>query len=588
MNHPVDPRAWESSRRRFLQLAGIAGLTAAVGGGAAACGTAKTGSDTGAATGRAGQSGETFFVAGFQWGPPTNFNPLAPSPAWPTGGGQSQLIYESLLRFNLVDGSLKPGLGKELVEKDATTLSVTLQDGTTWSDGSPLTSADVVFTYQLAKDNELSFSSVWNYLESVTAVDERTVEFKCKANTLPVRASIGGQYILPKAVWEKIDGGKLQSETNLAPVGSGPYVVDKYDQTQIQLKKAEKYWGEAVYGVPAINFVNHPIFKSNSDGDLKLETGEIDGSQQFTAQIWKMWEDKKKPVGTWLKDKPYYLPGNIPLLIINTKKDGLTNKLVRKAIAYSIDYANIAETAMSSYSDPAKASLIIPTGYEETFFDQAAVDSNGWTFDADKAVQVLEEELKATKGSDGIYKLPDGTRLGPWTAICPTGWTDWNTTLEIVAKSAQAVGIDIKTEFPQAAQWTEKIQSGNFDLAMNGASGVSPASPWARFRDLMDDRGLGKQAFFNWGRFSHPDVPALLDAAGEATDDAARKEAYQKLDAIFRENVPVVPLMYRPLEFYEFNESNWTGFPTSENPFAPPQWSGAGIEWFFKLKKIGS
>ena len=46
--------------------------------------------------------------------------------------------------------------------------------------------------------------------------------------------------------------------------------------------------------------------------------------------------------------------------------------------------------------------------------------------------------------------------------------------------------------------------------------------------------------------------------------------------------------MYRPLEFYEFNETNWTGFPTSENPYAPPMWQGAGIQWLFKLKKVGT
>ena len=70
--------------------------------------------------------------------------------------------------------------------------------------------------------------------------------------------------------------------------------------------------------------INHPIFKSNNDCDLKLESGEIDASQQFTAQIWKMWE-KGKPVGTWMKEKPYYLPGNLPLLSFNVNKKGLDN-----------------------------------------------------------------------------------------------------------------------------------------------------------------------------------------------------------------------------------------------------------------------
>jgi peptide/nickel transport system substrate-binding protein len=222
--------------------------------------------------------------------------------------------------------------------------------------------------------------------------------------------------------------------------------------------------------------INHPIFKSNNDGDLKLESGEIDVSQQFTAQIWKMWEDKGAPVGTWLKDKPYYVPGNIPLIIFNLEKKGLDNPLVRKAIAYSIDYQNIATTAMSDYSDPANASLIVPTGYESKFYDSAAVESEGWTYDKAKAVDILENELKAKKGSDGIYVLPDGTKLGGWKLITPTGWTDWNTACEIVAKSVQEVGIGIETNFPQAPTMQGSMQNGDFDLCMFSYSGVSLAT----------------------------------------------------------------------------------------------------------------
>ena len=335
----------------------------------------------------------------------------------------------------------------------------------------------------------------------------------------------------------------------------------------------------------------HPIFKSNNDGDLKLASGEIDASQQFTAQIWKMWEDQKKPVKTWLKEKPYYLPGNLPLLIFNLERKGLDNPKVRQAIAYAIDYPNIAATAMSSYSDAAKASLIVPVGYESKYFDQAGVDSEGWSFNKDKAVEILEGELNCTKGSDGIYALPDGTKLGGWELITPTGWTDWNTACEIVAKSAKAVGIGIETKFPQAPTMQKAMQNQDFDLCMYSYTGVTAASPWVRFRDAMDDRGVpeaGKTAFFNYNRFSHPDVPGLLDTAAGAKSDDEAKTAYTALDKIYREQIPVVPLMYRPLEFYEVNESNWTGFPTEENPYAPPMWQGAGINWLFKIKKVGS
>lgn len=586
---------WTPNRRRFLSVAGLAVGGAVVGTTAAGCGTAQTGNSTGGGTetkGRAGAAGETLFIAGFQWGPPTNYNPFAASPAWPTGSGQSQLIYETLVRFNLLDGSLAPGLGKE-IQESGDTFVVPLQEGTKWSDGSELTAEDVAFTFDLAKKTALSFSTIWNYVDSIEATDARTITVKLKKNPNNpgfVKNVLANTYIVPKSYWSKVNADKVTADTNLQPVGSGPYKLDKGDQTQINLKRDDAYWGKDAFGTPAPTTINHPIFKSNNDGDLKLESGELDVSQQFTAQIWKMWEDKKAPVGTWLKDKPYYVPGNIPLIIFNLSKKGLDNPLVRKAIAYSINYQNIATTAMSDYSNPANASLIIPTGYESKFYDAAAVEAEGWSYDKDKAVDILENELKAKKGSDGIYVLPDGTKLGGWKVICPTGWTDWNTALEIVAKSAQEVGIGITTEFPQAPTWTQKMQNGDFDIVMNGYSGVSPASPWIRFRDALDDRGVadvGKRADWNYGRFKNADVPKLLDTAAAAASDDEAKTAYAALDKIYREEIPCVPLMYRPLEFYEFNTSNWSGFPTEQDPTAPPQFSGAGINWLFKLKRVG-
>ena len=437
------------------------------------------------------------------------------------------------------------------------------------------------------------YSTVWQYVDSIEATDPRTVTFKLKSdpyNPNLVKDYIANVMIMPKAVWEKIDRANLVKETNLKPIGSGPFTVDKADQTQVNLVRSESYWGKAVFGETQVKVINHPIFKSNNDGDLKLESGEIDASQQFTAQIWKMWE-KGKPVSTWMKEKPYHLPGNLPLLIPNLSKKGLDNVKVRQALAYAIDYPNIATTAMSDYSDPAKASLIVPVGFESKYFDQAAVDAEGWTYDPEKAVSILEGELQAKKGSDGIYELPDGTKLGGWTLITPTGWTDWNTACEVVAKSATEIGIGIQTQFPQAPTMQSAMQNGDFDLCMFSYTGVNAASPWVRFRDAMDDRGVpgpGKTAFYNYNRFSHPDVPGLLDQAAAATDDASRKTAISALDTIYREQIPVIPLMYRPLEFYEFNESNWTNFPTEANAYAPPMWQGAGISWLFKIKKVGT
>ncbi|QDP98616.1 ABC transporter substrate-binding protein [Microlunatus elymi] len=591
--------SWATNRRRFLALAGAGATGVILGSTVTACGSAagnkNPGAKTsGAAKGRAGDAGETLFVAGFQWGPPTSFNPYSATPAWPTGGGQSQLIYETLLRWNILDGKLYAGLGKSMSMPDKYTIEVPLQEGTKWADGQDLTADDVVYTFELGKQAALNFSNVWTYLDKVEAKDPRTVAFTLKKNPYnppTVKGALNSVLILPKHIWSKTSPDKIITVTNMEPVGSGPFKIGKADQTQVHLLRDDNYWGNTAYGKPPMKIVHHQIYKSNSDGDLALESGQVDASQQFTSQIWTMWEDKGKPVGTWLKEKPYYIPGNLPSVIFNLSKKGLDNVKVRKAFAYAINYGDIAKTAMSSYSDDAQASMIVPKGSEEKYFDASAVQANGWEYNPDKAEQILTDELKAKKGSDGIYSLPDGTKLGGWTISCPTGWSDWNTSCEIISKNLKAVGIDVKTNFPQAPTWTTAMQNGNFDLVHNTYTGVGPNSPWARYRDMLDNRGvpkIGKQAFYNYGRFSDSRVPALLDKAAAAANDQESIAAIRELDNIFRETIPVIPVMYRPLEFYEYNESNWTNFPDEKNPYAPPMWQGAGIQWLFKLKRVGS
>ena len=206
-----------------------------------------------AAKGRAGAAGDQLFVAGFQWGPVANFNPFSSNAGWPSGQNSFQLIYESLMRFNLLSGKLEPGLAKSLEDPDDQTIKITLQDGITFSNGDKLTVDDVVTTFELAKRNSgLSYSNVWTYLSSVEADGDTGVVFKLNPKNLNanmVKNTIATTWIVPKSVWDaKEKAGTLQKDTNMQPIGTGPYLVDKVDQTQIVLKRNENYWGKTVYG----------------------------------------------------------------------------------------------------------------------------------------------------------------------------------------------------------------------------------------------------------------------------------------------------------------------------------------------------
>lgn len=601
----LDAGLGRTSRRGFLALAGLA-----VGGSAilSACGnnnsssTAPSGS--GGSTmkgvgnngkvgkGRSGATADTLFIAGFQWGPPTNFNTLSAAPAWPASGNVMQLIYETPLRWNLVTGELMPGLA-QTYKVEGTTITLTWQDAAKWADGQPCTAKDFAYTWQLGKiDPTTSLNSMWTVCSSIEATDDKTAVVKVAPgqNVDVALQNIAQQYVLPQHLWTDIASkanNKLLAYTLMNPVGSGPFQLDKYDQTQLVLKLNQDYWGKDYYGgLPAVTQVIHPIFKSNEDSNLQFQNGQLDVMQAFVAQIWKMWESDNKPVGTYLKKLPYYVPGSMPMFFMNTTKPGLDDLQVRKAIAYAIDYKSIGSTAMSGYTDQVLGSLILPSGAEAKWIDKDKA-SAAWSYDPSKAEQILKD-AGYTKGSDGIY-AKGGVRLGQYKLITPTGWTDWNAALTIAAKNLKAIGIDAVTNFPQQGDCQSQIQSGTFDCCCWYVSGVSPATPYQRFADVMSNKNMvkvGGTAFGNYGRWTNSDIDGLLDKAAAATSDDDKKTAYTNLDDLYRANIPAIPLMYRPDEFYEYNASNFYNWADENNSYAPPMFRGAGNTWLFKIKKI--
>ena len=591
-----------TSRRRFIAATGALGGTAAL----AACGGG--GGDAGeggdlvgignngkAGRGRSGDSAEHLFIAGFQWSPPTNFNTFAGAPAWPAAANVAQYVYETLLRFHIVSGELKPGLAASYEVTGSESITLTLQDGITWHDGSAFTTDDVLYTFELGKiDPSLGIAAFWLEVDEMTA-EGNTISIAInqeRKNVGMVLTNLAQQFIVPKAVFEKAaeeTGNKLATWETQELMGTGPFTLETADQTQVILARHDEYWGQEFYGgLPAMSKIVHPIFKSNEDGNIKFQNGELDVMQQFVPQISKMWESNK-PVGTYLQDEPYFVPGSMPLLMMNTTKPGLDDPAVRKALAHAVDYASIAETAMSGYSSQVLASLIVPDGAEDQWLDREKAEADGWTFDAAKAEELLQGAGYA-KGSDGFY-AKDGVKLGPWKLITPQGWTDWNAALEIVAKNLQAIGVDASTNFPQQAQAQTAIQNGDFDMCCWYVAGTNPATPWQRFSDVMSNEDMvpaGQTAYRNLTRWENAEVNDLLAAAAAASDDASKKAAMTALDDLYRTAVPVFPLMYRPDEFFEFNASNWSNWPTEDNDYAPPMFRGAGNEWIFKIKQIGA
>lgn len=536
---------------------------------------------------------QTLFVTGMQWNPAQNFNWYSGWPAWPTNSTANPMVYEPLFLYNSVTDKLLPFLGEKYSWVDKHTLEVTLHSGTKFSDGQVLDTQDIFYTLDSGNRYWTSWTGYLEGIEKMEIVDARTIQFKFAAkdfNEKNALEMLARTPILPEHIWaakEKEfnnEATKMAEFFNENPIGSGAYLVDFHDETQIRTKLNEAWWGKDIHGLPAPKYITHLIYNSNDASTLDLKKGVLDYSENFISKVWEL---KDSGVKTYLEQAPYYPEETLPTFYINLHRPGLNRVEVRKALAYALNYPDITDKAMNGYSSIIEPSLMV-FDYEKAYLDQGALEGLAWSYDVDKAKALLDE-IGAKVGDDGIRVLPDGTRLGPWKVECPAGWTEWNATIEIAAQNAKAVGIELVPSFTEWGVYDNNKSQGNFDITMDTPAAYStPGGVFRRAHALLNSEKvapIGEAAYWNYGRYDNPRVNEILKLLGSETDEANKKALFTELNVIYLTDVPTIPLYYRPTVFYTFSESVWKNFPIDGDGRQLPAslFDGAGYLGLFGL-----
>jgi peptide/nickel transport system substrate-binding protein len=556
---------------------------------------------------------QTLYVAGRQWGEPTSFNPLHSNPAWPVT--QSNLMYETLLVWDPMNGKLVPLLAESFVERDDS-IEVTLNAQARWSDGKPVTGWDVKYSFDVGEHHKsLPMAPVWKHISAVRLLDAdgkpvadaptdgpgypRRVVFQLdatkKLNPLGVLDALVEVRIVPRHVFEPLAatlGGpdevvKLKCDQN--PVISGPYQLLRYGSEKIVTERRPDYWGNrALFGgkQPVPRYVVHPIYKGNDHFSIALQQGRLDMSSTFVPRIWRK---ASKGVGAWFDHAPYFAPTSLPMLIVNVKRGPLGDVTFRRAMAAAINYTDIRELAASGYSDPLQPGLILPFGRESKFFSAEDTKRYGVTYDPARAKQLLTEAGYSAIYGDNHELLETrdkrGNRVPTLFIKSPTGWSDWESIVKIAVRGLREAGIDVRERFVDANLFWTAGFTGDFDLIMNTpATYPTPSRPWSRFETVLTTRDfapIGQKIYKNVGRFNDPSAPGyvprideLLGAIPTIKDEAELVTAYRELNVLFMQQQPTIPLMYRPDVYYEYSTRHWTNFPTANNPYNPQQMPG--------------
>src|SRR6516225_9870745 len=487
----------------------------------------------------------------------------------------TNLYYEPLFFFNILNPSQAPVpmLATAYSFSDGgKTLTLTTRAGVKWSDGKPFSAADVAFTFNLIAKNPSLAQTGTPAPVSATATGPDTVVLKFAAPQAGNLFNIGSQAIVSQHVWASVANPSTYADAS--PVGTGPYVLDKFSPQGIMFKANPLYWNKSAVHVPEVDF---PSYVSNTAAEHALESGQIDWAGNYLTNVQNVFVAKDPAHNkVWTASTPYMSSNNVVTLWLNTTKAPLTDPKVRQAISYAVDRKQLAAQGETGYELPATSSsgLLLPVD-QSLLQDQYANDLPA-SGDAAKVASILS--------SDGYTKVN-----GKWTkngktikfsVEDPIPFSDFWLDVQLVTAQLNKQGFDVKAQgIGNPTNWFTDQATGNFDSMIRWSNnGPTPYYYFYNWMDNSTSAPLGKTAANNFGRFNDPQAQSALTQYVSSTDPSAQKSALNTLQGIMSTQVPVIPLLYGA-SWAEFSTRAYTGWPSQANPYADPGPNAPEVEY---------
>jgi peptide/nickel transport system substrate-binding protein len=467
------------------------------------------------------------------------------------------LMYEPLEIPSPVNGDYTPFLATGYNFKNPTTLVYTIRTGVNWSDGQPLTPADVVWSFDLLKKYPaLDGNGIWGVVKSVSAAGDQ-VTVHLKAPNVPFAGTIAQTPIVPEHVWSKIANPVKFANTD--PVVSGPFELGSFSPTGYTLKKNPLYWDAKAIAPSEVVF---PASASNqSTNQLEVVSGKFDWAYNYLPNV------KATFVARSPKTNFYWFPpGGVIGLYLNLTKAPYNNVFFRRGISEALDRTLVAEKAVNGYEGQASLSgLILPN--LQKWLDPAIPNKGLVTQNTAKAMSDFAAAGYKKKGNKLVSSSGAQATM---TIILPGAFSDWVAAATEVKTELGRVGISVNLDTPQYAAYSSAIQSGQFNAAIGGYGGTG--NPYTDFNNALNSSfaaPVGTPTANNFERFRSPAADSALAGLARATTFAAQKKYVYALEQIMYSEVPIV-LMYYGGSWGLFSTKHFTGWPSASDPYTLP------------------
>jgi peptide/nickel transport system substrate-binding protein len=472
---------------------------------------------------------------------PDNLNPFV---------GQSEedftiwsINWELPIGFDTKDLSPAPAIVSSWdVSEDRKTVTMHLDPDLKWSDGKPITSADVKWSLDVLGSNGALFTSYTTGVKRIDTPDPQTVVVHSEK---PDARIVGGLYIyvLPKHIWGKVSDADLngQYKPELPMVGSGPYIVTEYEKGRITRMERNPEWRGEPGPYDEIQFIK---YGTQDAVERALQLGEIDMIGEVEAGSYAR-VGAQDNIDTRRSSSPSYTQLSFNLCSEQDCPDAEFNpavqdKTVRQAIAYAVDRSKIQEIASRDTSFVANG--ILPS-YYKSFYEEP---EQTYPYDPDLANQMLDD-AGWTLNDDGIREK-DGETLS--FDVFVRSESPYNIqAAKLLAEMTKEIGVEFKVQvvstdklYDLTVRKVDGKPAPDFDTFIWGWGG-DPYDPSFLLSILTTGEIGGSSDSF----FSNAEYDKLYKEQLGVFDTDARREIIKRMVAITQDELPYLVLTEDPV-----------------------------------------
>ncbi len=433
------------------------------------------------------------------------------------------LIQDQLLTYG-EDGSLQSDLASSWEAPDPLTYIYTIRDDTKFSDGSPVTVEDVVYSLNLHLDAAVGsqLASLFGAVESVTGEGNKvTVKLKAPNSTWKfIPASIGGY------IWKK-----SSVEANVAnygspqvlPIGSGPYMVSEWvADSHVTLVRNPHYVGEA----PQFDTVTFRVLPDDQTRFLAMQQGDIDGTMVVPTTALAQW----KAVAN-VQDFPSYIWRGLTLDLETAPLDDIH---VRRALNYAVNRDALATGLLAGLAVP--STTVNDPGIFAGALPQEEVDAAyakvvSFDYDVAKAKEELAQSSQPNGFAITLNVPEDSAVIGQLAQAVKANWAE--------------IGVDLTLNLMPGGPRFQVILDHEPGLGVQVIGNRPDAPDPAQMAEQYFSTAQAAKNGNNSSNLKDPAIDAVLEKALAATDPAETARQVLEAQIMASEHVPFVSLIWQ-------------------------------------------